>query len=318
MPRISPSPAEPIMKINGATRVFYCIADPIEQVRAPELFNHLFDAYDVDAVMVPLRVTPDQLAPTLHALLASPTVGGISLSIPHKTMAVGLVSQCTHQARIAHAINAIRRGPAGIEGELFDGLGFVRSLRRLAFDVAGRSVLLIGAGGAASALASALAEQRAARIGLFDPDTSKAVQLAETIAQSFPDCRVDSVPSNDPAGYDLVVNASPLGLRAGDPLPVPVERLGAQAFVYDILMKGQPTPLVTAARARGLRASPGFDMLVQQASLYLEFFGFPTLAAAAERHTADLRALLETPAPVRPATLAIPSTCSVRGAHRPK
>ncbi|WP_322083366.1 shikimate dehydrogenase [Burkholderia sp. BCC1972] len=281
------------MKINGATRVFYCIADPIEQVRAPELFNHLFGAYDVDAVMVPLQVTPGQLTPTLGALLPSPTVGGISLSIPHKTMAAGLVAQWTSQARIANAVNAIRRGPAGVEGALFDGLGFVRSLERMAFDVAGRNVLLIGAGGAASVLATAIAEQRAARIGLFDPDTLRAAKLAETVAHAFPECQVDSVLSNDPAAYDLVVNASPLGLRAGDPLPVPVERLGAHAFVYDILMKGQPTPLVTAARARGLRASPGFDMLVQQASLYLDFFGFPELATAAEAHAADLRALLE-------------------------
>ncbi|KVW83217.1 shikimate dehydrogenase family protein [Burkholderia cepacia] len=281
------------MKINGATRVFYCIADPIEQVRAPELFNHLFEAYDVNAVMVPLQVTPGQLAPTLSALLASPTVGGISLSIPHKTTAAGLVSKWTSQAQIAHAVNAIRRGPAGVEGALFDGLGFVRSLARMAFDATGRNVLLIGAGGAASALATALAERRAARIGLFDPDAPKAVQLAETVAHAFPECRVDAVPSNDPAGYDLVVNASPLGLRVGDPLPVPVERLDPHAFVYDILMKGQPTPLVTAARALGLRASPGFDMLVQQASLYLDFFGFPALAMAADTHEADLRALLE-------------------------
>ncbi|WP_179401394.1 shikimate dehydrogenase family protein [Burkholderia guangdongensis] len=286
------------MKIAGTTRVFYCIADPIAQVRAPELFNHVFAAHGIDAVMVPLQVAPAHLAATLDALLASPTVGGISLSIPHKTMAAGLVSNATPLARAADAVNAIRRGADGrIEGALFDGLGFVRSLERVGFDVAWRSVLLIGAGGAASALATALAERGASRIALYDPDHAKAVRVADAVTRAYPSqsgCQATSVPSNDPAGYDLVVNASPLGLRAGDPLPVPVERIEPHAFVYDILMKGQPTPLVRAARARGLSASPGFDMLVQQAPLYLDFFGYPELADAARRGDAVLRALLET------------------------
>jgi shikimate dehydrogenase len=104
---------------------------------------------------------------------------------------------------------------------------------------------------------------------------------------------VVSVASPDPAGYDLVVNATPLGLKAGDPLPFDVARLDADTAVVDILMKNQPTPLLRACRARGITAHPGFEMLVQQVPEYLTFFGFDALAAAVQADSSDVRALFE-------------------------
>jgi shikimate dehydrogenase len=98
------------MKITGTTRMFYCIADPIDQVRAPEVFNAVFARHEVDAVMVPMRVAATHLAATLRSLLASPTVGGISLSIPHKAAAAATVDRCSAAALAANAVNAVRRG----------------------------------------------------------------------------------------------------------------------------------------------------------------------------------------------------------------
>ncbi|HXZ08261.1 MAG TPA: shikimate dehydrogenase, partial [Paraburkholderia sp.] len=144
------------MTITGTTRVFYCIADPVDQVRAPEVFNAVFARHDIDAVMVPLRVSPAHLDATLRVLFESPSVGGVSLSIPHKAAAVASVDRCSPAAAAANAINAVRRNAAGeLEGDLFDGIGFTRLLGRAGIAFAGRRVLMIGAGGAASAVSTA-------------------------------------------------------------------------------------------------------------------------------------------------------------------
>ena len=280
------------MNITGTTRVFYCIADPIDQVRAPEVFNAVFSRHRVDAVMVPLRVAAGQLQETLRALLASPSSGGVSLSIPHKSVAASIVERRSPAAAVANAVNAIRRNAAGeLEGDLFDGVGFTRLLDHAGIVYAGRRVLVIGAGGAAAAVTTAMAAAGVAAIALYDPDSAKAEHLAALLRREF---AIDATraASNAPAGFDLVVNASPLGLKTTDPIPVDVAALDPHAAVCDILMKNQPTPLVRAARARGLVAEPGFDMLIQQTPLYLEFFGYPELADAVRADDGYLRDLL--------------------------
>jgi shikimate dehydrogenase len=281
-----------VMTISGTTRVFFCIADPVDQVRAPELFNAVFARHGVDAVMVPLRVIAARLEETLRALVASPTVGGAALSIPHKGAAAAIVDRCSTTAAAARAINAVRRDAAGrLEGDLFDGFGFLRSLDRAAIPYAGRRVLIVGAGGAGSAIGTALAAAGAAEVALYDVDRDRARELAALLRRDFGIAATDAITSS-PAGFDLVVNASPLGLKASDPLPVDVDAIPAGAAVCDILMKNQPTPLLRAVRARGLTAEPGFDMLIQQTPLYLAFFGYPELAAAVAADDAFLRALL--------------------------
>jgi shikimate dehydrogenase len=280
------------MQITGTTRVFFCIADPIDQVRAPEVFNAIFSRHGIDAVMVPLCVPAARLEATLRALFESPTVGGVSLSIPHKAAAARIADRPTAAALAANAVNAVRRNAAGeLEGDLFDGLGFTGLLDRAGIGYAGRRVLVLGAGGAASAVTTALAAAGVGEIALFDPDRAKARQLAALLQRDFGIAAAD-VSSNDPAGYDVVVNASPLGLKATDPLPVDVGRIGAAAAVCDILMKNQPTPLLRAARSRGLTAEPGFDMLILQTPLYLDFFGYPELAESVRADDSYLRELL--------------------------
>jgi shikimate 5-dehydrogenase len=112
------------MKITGRTRVFYCMADPVDQVRAPEVFNAVFAKHGVDAVMVPSRVPAAHLEATLRALFESPSVGGVSLSIPHKAATASIVDWRSPAATVANAVNAVRRTPAGLERERFDGEGF--------------------------------------------------------------------------------------------------------------------------------------------------------------------------------------------------
>jgi shikimate dehydrogenase len=280
------------MKITGRTKVFYCVADPIDQVRAPEVFNEVFARHEVDAAMVPLRVPAARLEATLRTLLDSPSVGGVSLSIPHKAAAASIVDHCSAAATVANAVNAVRKSATGeLEGELFDGEGFRLALDRADIAYVNQRVLVVGAGGAASALATALASAGAAEIAVYDLDPTKAEQLANVLRSAF-GIRAVSLVDNDPSGFDLVINATPLGLKRNDPLPFDVNAIERHAAVCDILMKNQPTPLLRAASARGLTVEPGFDMLIQQTPLYLEFFGYPELAASVRRNDAYLRDLL--------------------------
>lgn len=268
------------------------VADPIDQVRTPEIFNRVLPLCGIDAVMVPLHVKPDHLVDTVRAVFRSPTTRGMVLSIPHKAAAAALVDRCSKGAVTANAVNAIRRNAAGeLEGELFDGIGFVKSMDRYSMDYRGKRVLLIGAGGAGCAIATALAAAEVSRLAIFDPDMSKSQQLARSIEQQY-GVSTSAQDSNDPAGFDLVINASPLGLKSSDPMPVPPERLEPAAQVCDILMKNQPTPLLQAAMSRGSAVLPGFDMLILQTPLFFDYFGVPEAAELLRCDDSMVRELL--------------------------
>ena len=180
-------------------------------------------------------------------------------------------------------------------GDLFDGEGLVDSLNGFGIAYTDRRVLILGAGGGAAAIAASLVSLAskvstgaAAEVALYDPTPGKAQPLAERLASQTP-TPVVSVNSNDPAGFDVVVNASPLGLNATDPLPCDVSRMAPHVALVDILMKNQPSPVVRAARSRGLVAQPGFEMMIRQAALYLDFFGLHAAARTVERDTDFIR-----------------------------
>jgi shikimate dehydrogenase len=281
------------MEITGKTRVFMVVADPIAQVRAPELYNGLFRRHGVDAVLVPAHVAPAQFAGFARQVLAARNIEGLWLTIPHKTAMLALLDRCDRFGQVAQAVNAVRRNADGsLEGALFDGIGFVAALRHAGFEPRGRRVLLVGAGGAGVAIATALADAGVPMLSLFDARPSRAAEVAARLATHYP---VEiSVPAEpDPAGHDLVVNCTPLGLSDRDPLPIDVARLDADALVVDILMKNQPTPLLRACAARGIAAEPGFEMLVQQVPAYLDFFGLHGIANAVRDDLSEVRSLLQ-------------------------
>jgi len=277
----------PLMTISGSTRLFMVIGDPITQVQAPALFNRVFARFGVDAVLVPAQVRADRLTGFVREVLATGNVGGLWVTIPHKTGLMAELARTDDCARAAQSVNAVRRLPSGeLEGALFDGLGLVGALHHFGIDPRGRRVLLLGAGGAGAAIAAALLATGVAHLALHDPGP-RAAALAARL-QPPPGSRV-SVQGADPVGFDLVINATPLGLRADDPLPLDVGRLDAGARVVDILMKHAPTPLLQACRARGIEAHPGFEMLVQQVPHYLDFFGLAPLAAQLRQDLSDVR-----------------------------
>lgn len=306
--------------INGATDVYLILGDPIEQARAPELFNLVFSTLGINAVLVPVHLPSKQVSAFVHAAFSARNIKGLLLTIPHKSQVVDMLDDCTELGRLAGAVNAVRCDAQGrLVGAMFDGEGLVDSLNGFHIAYTGRRVLILGAGGGAAAIAASLVSPAskvstgaAAEVALYDPTPGKAVAvaLAQRLQAAGP-AKVTVAASSDPTGFDVVINASPLGLSATDPLPCDVSRLAPQAALVDILMKNQPTPLVRAARARGLVAQPGFEMLVRQSALYLDFFGLHEAAQAVRQDAGFLRrqiypALLQGEIPARRFTLEFP------------
>ncbi len=282
------------MNITGHTRVFPILGDPVTQVRAPELFNHLFSRHGIDAVLVPVHVKPASLEGFVRHALAAGNVGGLLLSIPHKTGAMPLLQHCDHLGRTAGAVNGIRAEPDGsFTGALFDGIGFVKALDHFGIPIDPRErLMVIGAGGGGIAIAVSLAARGAKRLVLFDALPGRAQAAAAKLRAAF-DVEVETPAEADPSGCSLVINATPLGLRPGDPLPFEVKGLNRGAAVVDIIMTRQPTPLLQACRERGITAHPGYEMLLQQVPEYLEFFGYRELAAIVQHDPSEIRALLQ-------------------------
>lgn len=282
--------------IVGSTSVYLLPGDPVTNVRLPRMFNAVFERCGIDAVMVPVQVAKRDLAVFVKAAFLARNVRGMAIAPPHKPLLVDLLDGCGLFGRVAGSVNVVRRIANGeLEGDLFDGEGLLGALDHYNIPFRGKRVLILGAGVSAAAIGVALAEggtvNGAEHIAFHDVVAGKAAGVAAQL-DAFFDATTVAVDSSDPAGYDLVVNATSLGLKPDDALPVDVARMEPHAALFDILLRNQPTPLVRAARARGLHAQAGFEMLVQQMPHYFEFFGHRD-AAQALRHDADfLRELI--------------------------
>jgi shikimate dehydrogenase len=275
--------------ISGTTTLIAHVGYPTEAFKAPMIYNPWFERQGIDAVVVPMGVKAEDYPPTLAALARLTNLRGVLVTMPHKVTTLALVADATATARIAGACNALlKRADGSWLGDQFDGAGFVRGLVRKDRRVAGARALVVGCGGVGSAIAASLAAAGAAAIGLFDAHAASSAALGERLLKHYPELIV-RCGSNDPAGYDIVVNATPLGMRDGDPLPVDVERIDRGAFVGEVVMKTEQTPLLRAALARGLDVQPGTDMLFEMIPAYLEFFGFGTASADDLRAIAQIR-----------------------------
>ncbi|HET9977566.1 MAG TPA: shikimate dehydrogenase [Burkholderiaceae bacterium] len=280
------------MAITGSTRVFFILGDPVAQVRAPEVYNHLFARHGIDAVLVPLKLPAAALPGFLAHGMAAENIGGFLATIPHKAALCERLKPTDPVARIAHAVNAVRRHADGhLEGALFDGIGFVKGLDHFGIAVQGRRVLVVGAGGAGHAVAAAIAQRGPALLAVANRSRERAVALVERL-QPLAGGVAQVAASEDPAGYDLVVNCTSQGLKPDDALPFDAARVDPGAAVVDIIMSRQPTPLLRACRARGLQAEAGFEMLVQQIPEVVRFFGFDAIAGTLQADMGEVRSLL--------------------------
>jgi shikimate dehydrogenase len=210
------------------------------------------------------------------------------VTMPHKVSTVSLVDEVSTAAKIAGACNAIlRRADGTLLGDMFDGEGFVRGVKRNGRELAGKKALVVGSGGVGSAIAASLAAAGVARLGLFDVSKPAAEALAGRLRAHYPKLEI-ALGSKDPQGYDIVINATPIGMKRGDPLPLDVERIAPSSFVGEVVMKQEVTPFLKAARAKGCAIQVGTDMLFEQIPAYLEFFGYPTTTPEELRRVATI------------------------------
>lgn len=285
-----------VHRIDGHTRVIAHLGHPTHSFKAPLIYNPWFAASGTNAVVVPLDCPAGALEALLPPLMAAPNVLGALITMPHKVGVMRLLDEVSRTARVAGACNAVRRAPDGrLVGDMFDGEGFVRGVQRKGLALAGASALVVGNGGVGSAIAASLAAAGVARLDLFDLQPAASAALRDRLLAAHPGLQV-RVGERDPAGFDLVVNATPLGMEPGDDLPVDVSRLDARTFVGEVVMRQRITAFLAAAQARGCRIQVGTDMLFEQIPAYLEFFGLPTTTPDRLRELADL----EPPADVAP------------------
>ncbi|AVS72982.1 shikimate dehydrogenase family protein [Paracidovorax cattleyae] len=286
--------------ITGDTQVYLLPGDPVRNVRLPRMFNAVFARFGMDAVMVPVQVPVRDFALYFRSAFLARNLRGMVIAPPHKPRVVDLLDSCGLCGRVAGSVNVVRRTDDGqLEGDLFDGDGLLDALDHYGIPFRGRRVLVLGAGVSAAAIGLALAEgdadNRASHIAFHDTASGKAAGVAAQL-DAFFDTTTVAVDSNAPEGYDLVINATPLGLSDGDASPVDVQRMEPHAALFDILLRNQPTPLVRAARARGLHAQAGFEMLIQQMPHYFRYFGHAGVAEALCEDADFLRALIYPPA----------------------
>ena len=274
--------------ISGTTTLIAHIGYPTHAFKAPLIYNPYFEKMGIDAVVIPMGVKADDYPQVLKALFKLTNIRGALITMPHKVTTIALLDEITPAAEIAGACNALVRRPDGsLLGDMFDGEGFVRGLRAKGFPLLGSSALVVGSGGVGSAIAASLAAAGVARIMLYDANVTSANNLAHRLNKHYRALQIDTG-SNDPAGHDLVVNATPLGMTDDDPLPVDVSRIAPSTFVGEVVMRREMTAFLEAAHARGCRVQIGLDMLFEQIPAYLEFFGLPTTTPETLRELARL------------------------------
>jgi shikimate dehydrogenase len=274
--------------INGNTELIAHIGYPTHTFKSPMIYNPYFEEAGVNAVVVPMGCQAQNYPQFLKSVFTLENIRGALITMPHKVSTVDLLDEVTATVRVAGACNAVKRLADGrLVGDMFDGAGFVRGVQRKGFDVTGKRVLVVGTGGVGCAISASLAGAGIAAINLFDVNTACCEALAQRLKDHYPKIDVRTG-DRDPAGHDLVVNATPLGMNEGDPLPMDVSRLSPDTFVGEVVMRAETTAFLAAAQARGCRTQVGTDMLYEQIPAYLEYFGLPTTTADVLRRVAQL------------------------------
>ena len=274
--------------ITGNTSFIAHIGWPTHAFKAPMIYNPYFAQAGIDTIVVPMGCKPENFASFLPAVFSLENIRGALITMPHKVTTVDLLAEASPTVRIANSCNAVKRDAAGrLVGDMFDGEGFVRGVLRKGCVLNGARVLVVGAGGVGSAIAASLAAAGIGAITLFDARAESADALGARIRTHYPAIQV-ATGSKDPAGFDVVVNATPMGMNDGDELPVDVSRIAPTTFVGEVVMKAEMTAFLKAVQARGCRFQIGSDMLFEQIPAYLEFFGFPTTTPENLRAVATL------------------------------
>lgn len=256
--------------ITGKTRVHFLIGSPIAQVLAPGWLTDRMRNASYDGMLVPLHVEKDNLESTLPALKAMPNVDSILITLPHKFAATAFCDKLSDRAKVLGAINAMRREPDGTWfGDNFDGAGLTAGILKAGKQIAGKSVFMVGAGGAGSSIAVSMLEEGAHHLTFHDINEASQQALLAKLEKAYSGkVSVSPVP---PADCNIVVNATSAGMKNHDALPVQPEQLAAHMIVADVITDPVPTRLLCEAADRGCFTRDGTHMLDGQIQLLFEF-----------------------------------------------
>lgn len=262
--------------VEGATRVFGVIAHPADHVRAPMVFNPHFAATGLPHVMVPIDAPPSRLEAIVAGLRAIPNFGGLAVTIPHKMALADLCDTLGTAAKLTGAVNAVRFDSDGtMHGDNFDGAGFIAGCHGNGVHIAGKSILIIGAGGAARAISAALCGAQINELTIANRNLKKAQDLVHLLSQKtgFNNAKAVALADCNGSNADIIINSTSLGLKEDDPLPLPLNNLKEDTLIADIIMLPADTNWLIAAKAAGLKVHYGRHMLDYQMELIGKFIG---------------------------------------------
>ncbi len=261
------------MKIGGKTRVVGLFGYPVEHTLSPDMHNALFRHLGMDYCYVAFSVRPDRLHDALKGITAF-NLAGVNITVPHKESVIPFLDEISEEVSFIGAVNTIRNSEGRLIGYNTDGRGFMRSLAEAGIRVEGKSVLIVGTGGAARAVGYYLCKEASA-VYLHN---MKNPQKAETLREHLDNLKgnafvagVGAMTSREfLSRIDIVINATPLGLKPGDPSPVDVTLLTERHTVCDLIY--HETPLLRAASSRGCTTLDGLGMLLWQGAFAFEIW----------------------------------------------
>ena len=275
--------------IRATTQLIAHIGFPTHTFKSPLIYNPYFEEAGIDVAVVPMGCREQHFADVLRAVFALTNICGALITMPHKVIAATLVDEPSLAVRLAGSCNAVRKMSDGrLQGDLFDGEGFVRAFRKNGASVEGARAFVAGAGGVGSAIASSLVANGVRSLMLWDTQRDRADAVASRIRALGSTIDVTTGES-DPGDADLVINATPLGMEEHDPMPIDVGLIRQDAWVADVVLAPDVTPFLRAAGARGCRIQPAADMLFEQIPLYLAYFGLPVTTSEHLRRLARVR-----------------------------
>ena len=261
--------------VNGKTRVYAIVGDPIEQVRSPEMVTWEMQKRDHNAVLIPMHIARDEFDTVIPHIMRMRNLDGLIFTIPFKAQAIALAKTLGPQASQIGAINALKKHSNGAwSGEIFDGIGCVEAFKQRGITLQDKRLQLIGLGGAGSAICVALAYEKPKLLRLFDINAQTTERMAKMVNTISPQTVVEvGLPLAE--GIDILLNASPVGMLSDARLPLAVEQFKKELIVFDAIVMPENTPLLSLAQDCGCQVVRGREMMLGQISKIVDYFFAP-------------------------------------------
>ena len=261
--------------VNGKTRVYGIVGDPIEQVRSPEMVTWEMQKRDHNAVLIPMHIARDEFDTVMPQIMRMRNLDGLIFTIPFKAQAIALAKTLGPQASQIGAINALKKHSNGAwSGEIFDGIGCVEAFKQRGITLQDKRLQLIGLGGAGSAICVALAYEKPKLLRLFDINAQTTERMAKMVNTISPQTVVEvGLPLAE--GIDILLNASPVGMLNDARLPLAVQQFKKELIVFDAIVMPENTPLLSLAQDCGCQVVRGREMMLGQISKIVDYFFAP-------------------------------------------